>query len=149
MPKKRNNRPDVSGLMPEVDEEMRTGRGQSSPEEDDKPTKRQNDLSTRQQDNKSVEEESRSPLEKQLEVLMEGPDGPFSESAPDLKARANGYLSEEVEKALQQATSVLKNRYDSVSKSMIMNFAIQVVLWDLREHAEESQVVSWLESLGE
>jgi hypothetical protein len=149
MPKKRNNRPDVSSLMPEVDEEMRTGKGENSAEGDDMSKERQDDLSTKQQDDKSVEEKSQSALERQLDVLMEGPDGPFSEAAPDLKARANGYLSEEVEKALQQATSVLKNRYDSVSKSMIMNFAIQVVLWDLREHAEESQVVSWLESMEE
>jgi hypothetical protein len=78
---------------------------------------------------------------------MEGPDAPFGEEAPKLDARANGYLSSEVERSLQQATSVLKNQFEGVSKSLLMNYAIRVALWDLRENADNSQLVKWLEEV--
>jgi hypothetical protein len=90
-----------------------------------------------------------STLAKQLEVLMEGPEAPYPNELPKLDERANGYLSTEVESALQQATSVLKNRFNGVSKSLIMNYAIQVAIWDLKENAEGSQLVRWLTEVSE
>ena len=149
MTKKRRNRPDVDSLLPDVDEEIQGGgSGQEEPAgaegeektDDDKTTNSQNDTSSRQHDDMST-------LARQLEVLMEGPDAPFGEEAPKLDARANGYLSSEVERSLQQATSVLKNQFEGVSKSLLMNYAIRVALWDLRENADNSQLVKWLEEV--
>jgi hypothetical protein len=91
---------------------------------------------------------SPSVLARQIEVLMNGPDAPFAEDFPELKARANGYLSQEVEGALQQATAVLKNHHDGVSKSLLIDYAIRLALWELRQNAEESQLVKWLDEVG-
>jgi len=150
MTKKRRNRPDVDSLLPNVDEEIQGGNsGEEVPTDandekdrrhDDKTAGRQNDKESRQRDEMST-------LARQLEVLMEGPEEPFSEELPKLDARANGYLSSDVERALQQATSVLKNQFEGVSKSLLMNYAIRVALWDLRENADESQLVRWLEEV--
>jgi hypothetical protein len=53
-----------------------------------------------------------------------------------------------VEGALQQATAVLKNHHDGVSKSLLIDYAIRLALWELRQNAEESQLVKWLDEVG-
>jgi len=142
MPKKRNNRPDVDDLLPEVDEEMQGGTPDANSH---RSSSRDDDMSFSQQDDKETSRHSdKSTLAQQLDVFMEGPESPYGTDLPKLQARANGYLSSEVEEALQQATSVLKNQFDGVSKSLIMNYAIRLVLWELRENAEKSQLVEWI-----
>ena len=78
---------------------------------------------------------------------MEGPATPMPSSPPQLNARANGYLSEDVEQALQQATAVLKNNHSNVSKSLILDHAVRLLLWDLKESADDSRLVQWLNNL--
>lgn len=153
MPKKRSDRPDVDSLLPDVDQEMQGG---SAPETEqtqsgeEKTTYRQDDKSTNRQDDKTARRQREgSVLSQQLEVLMDGPDSAFADELPDLDARANGYLSKEVEEALQQATSVLKNKYSGVSKSLLMNYAIRLAMWDLRENADESSLVQWLDRIND
>lgn len=146
MPKKRNNRPDVDGLLPEVDEEMQGG---ASDAKSHKSSSRDDDMSSGEPDDTETSRHSdKSTLAQKLEVFMEGPESPYGTDLPELQARANGYLSSEVEEALQQATSVLKNQFDGVSKSLIMNYAIRLVLWELRENAEKSQLVEWLKEVA-
>lgn len=148
MTKKRRNRPDIDSLLPDVDEEIQGGgSGEDMPADDNSEEEQRHDgkSSSRQNDRGSRQHDDMSTLARQLEVLMEGPGEPFSEEPPKLDARANGYLNGEVEQALQQATSVLKNQFEGVSKSLLMNYAIRVALWDLRENADESQLVRWLE----
>lgn len=148
MPKRRSNRPNVESLIPDVDDDMRGDR--SSAPDDDASSDEQDDMSARRQDDTpSSRQDDTSMLAQQLAVLMEGPRTPHPSTAPDLKARANGYLSEDVERALQQATAVLKNSHGKVSKSMIIDYAIRVLLWDLKENAEDSQLVQWLEELDD
>jgi hypothetical protein len=174
MPKSRNRRPDVDSLLPDVEEEIRGG--DSSEDEEDQPASRQDGKSSSPQDGMSASRQadqtsersnnnfssdrsdqmesdtepavSPSVLARQIEVLMNGPDAPFAEDFPELKARANGYLSQEVEGALQQATAVLKNHHDGVSKSLLIDYAIRLALWELRQNAEESQLVKWLDEVG-
>lgn len=150
MTKKRRNRPDVDSLLPDVDEEIQGGgAGEEAPADaNDEETQGRDDMPSSREGNKeSKQHDDMSTLARQLEVLMEGPDEPFRKETPKLDARANGYLSSDVERALQQATSVLKNQFDGVSKSLLMNYAIRVALWDLRENADESQLVRWLENV--
>lgn len=150
MTKKRRDRPDVDSLLPDVDEELQGGSSEddppTDPEEDEGP--RRDDKTSKQQDAKEARRhDDMTTLARQIEVLMEGPDAPYEEELPDLGARANGYLNSGVERALQQATSVLKNQFDGVSKSLLMNYAIRVALWDLRENADQSHLVKWLRAV--
>lgn len=149
--KERNDRPEVDSLLPDVDEEMRSSesRDESAPSTNDDMTADQpTDMSASGHSAEDTgEHDDKSALAQQLDVLMDGPDAPYAHSAPDLPARSNGYLSKEVERALQQAVSVLKNRYSKVSKSLLMDYAIRAVLWDLRENAEDSQMVEWLDTV--
>jgi len=146
MPKKRSNRPDVDDLLPEVDEEMQGGAAET---ENRRSSSRGDDISSSQQDDKEASRhDDKSILAQQLKLFMEGPESPYEPGLPELEARANGYLSSEVEEALRQAASVLKNRFDGVSKSLIMNYAIRVALWELRENAEKSQLVEWLKEVA-
>lgn len=145
MTKKRRNRPDVDSLLPDVDEEI-----QGSSSGGESTTEPENVEDQQRHDGKEARRhEDMSSLAKQLEVLMEGPATPYGEELPDLGARANGYLDRDVERALQQATSVLKNRFEGVSKSLIMNYAIRLALWDLRENAEASALVKWLKEVND
>lgn len=149
--KERKGRPDVDSLLPDVDEAMRGGASEERTDENtDMSTSRQGDMSSyRDEDKTSDPGTDASRLKKQLDVLMDGPDAPYAPTKPTLDARSNGYLSSDVERALQQATSVLKNRYGTVSKSLIMDYAIRLVLWELRENAEGSQIAQWLEKVDE
>ena len=145
MTKKRRNRPDVDSLLPDVDEEIQGGSSGENPSAEPKSY----EAKQRHDDEETGRHEDMSSLAKQLEVLMEGPAAPYGEELPDLGARANGYLSEDVERALQQAASVLKNSFEGVSKSLIMNYAIRLTLWDLRENADASQLVKWLKEVND
>lgn len=148
MTKKRRNRPDVDSLLPDVDDEIQGNSSDDSSPPKDEEEQRHNDKTTKRQDDKQTSrDDDMTALAQQLDVLMEGPDTPYENKFPELGARANGYLNDEVERALQQATSVLKNQFDGVSKSLLMNYAIRVALWDLRENADESQLVKWLQEV--
>lgn len=152
MPKERTNRPEVDDLLPDVDQEMH---GDSSGEDEtgenqgnDVPSSREDDMSTRRQEDEDTSpQDTVSALAEKLDVLMNGPEAPYPSDVPDLPARSNGYLSSEVETALQQAASVLKNRYSKASKSLIMDYAIRLILWDLRNNADDSKLVRWLDEV--
>lgn len=147
MTKKRRDRPDVDSLLPDVDEELQGGPSGDAPSadpEEDEGQRRDDKTPRRQDDKEAKRHDDMTTLARQIEVLMEGPDAPYEDELPELGARANGYLNSGVERALQQATSVLKNQFDGVSKSLLMNYAIRVALWDLRENADQSQLVKWL-----
>lgn len=147
MTKKRRDRPDVDSLLPDVDEELQGGAsGDEAPadSEADEGQRRDDKTPKGQDDKEAKRHDDMTTLARQIEVLMEGPDAPYEDERPELGARANGYLNSGVERALQQATSVLKNQFDGVSKSLLMNYAIRVALWDLRENADQSQLVKWL-----
>jgi hypothetical protein len=171
MPKKRGDRPNVDSLLPDVDDEMRHDGGKASQRHDGLASDRDSAMSPQRHNaNEAGEgdepasggsateqseagnaggasaEESRSELERQLEVLMSGPARPYADAKPDLPERTHGYVSSEVDRSLEQAASVLKNRYGKgFSKSLVVDYALRVALWDLRENAEESRLVEWLD----
>jgi hypothetical protein len=157
MPKKRGDRPNVDSLLPDVDDEMRHDGGKASQRHDGMPSSRDDAMASQRQGGTSSQEEGeggsgapseagRSALEQQLEVLMSGPDRPYAETKPELPERTHGYVSDEVDQSLEQAASVLRNRYGKgFSKSLVVDYALRVALWDLRENADGSRLVQWLD----
>lgn len=152
MPKERKNRPEVDDLLPDVDQEVHgdqpAGKESSESQRDDVPMSGEDEMSaSRHDDGDTSRQDAISALAEKLDVLMDGPGAPYASDVPDLSARSNGYLSSEVEAALQQAASVLKNRYSKASKSLIMDYAIRLILWDLRKNAGDSNLVRWLDEV--
>jgi len=66
---------------------------------------------------------------------------------PDLQPTPVGHVRTDLDKQLEKAVSVLASRYESdLPRSLILEFALQRTLVQLREQGEESPLVEWLDS---
>lgn len=66
---------------------------------------------------------------------------------PDLQPTPVGHVRTDLDKQLEKAVSVLASRYESdLPRSLILEFALQRTLVQLREQGDESPLVKWLDS---
>jgi hypothetical protein len=153
----------LDDLWGTLDEEV-----ESLSRQDDTNTSRQDDVSAGRQDDMptsepessggggesagtAASEDSRpqgaaqSHLQQHIDLVVDELSGPSAEK-PALDAKANGYVSKEVDRVLRQVVSVLQTRYrGQFSKSLILDFAVRVVLMDVKKRGDESELVRWLD----
>jgi hypothetical protein len=110
---------------------------------------RQDDMSTKTSSSETTEggagEDGTSHLQQHIDLVVDELSGPSS-NKPALDAKANGYVSGEVDRVLRQVVSVLQTRYrGQFSKSLILDFAVRVVLMDVKKRGSDSELVRWLD----
>jgi hypothetical protein len=87
-----------------------------------------------------------SRLRQQLMVLMESVDLPAD--APRMTEKTNAHISGDADDRLREAVRVLETRYGKgFSKSLLVEYILRGALWDLRENAEDSQIVRVLDRI--
>jgi hypothetical protein len=65
-----------------------------------------------------------------------------------LSEKTNAHISSDTDQRLRQAASVLEQRYGKgFSKSLLVDYALRVMLRDLREQADDSQIAQVLDQL--
>jgi hypothetical protein len=86
-------------------------------------------------------------LNRKLSLSMAGPsDIPAPE--PDLQPTPVGHVRADLDKQLEKAVSVLASRYDTdLPRSIVLEFALQRALVEVREQGDESPLVTWLDSV--
>lgn len=97
-------------------------------------------------DDASVGADSSS-LSQELALSMADPSG-IPRPDPDLQPTPVGHVRADLDKQLEKAVSVLASRYDAAPpRSLILEFALQRTLVQLREQGDESPLVQWLDSV--
>ncbi len=87
-----------------------------------------------------------SSLRQELALAMADPsDIPTPD--PDLQPTPAGYVRTDLDQQLEKAVAVLTSRYsEDVPRSLILEFALQQTLLQLREQGDESPLVEWLDA---
>lgn len=81
-------------------------------------------------------------------MLMEEVDIPGE--SPRMTEKTNAHISADTDGRLREAVRVLEMRYGKgFSKSLFVDYILRGALWDLRERAEESQIVRVLDRIFE
>ena len=88
-----------------------------------------------------------SSLGQELALVMTDPsDIPTPD--PDLQPTPVGHVRTDLDKQFEKAVSVLASRYDAdLPRSLVLEFALQRTLVQLREQGDESPLVEWLDSV--
>ena len=88
-----------------------------------------------------------SSLGQELALVMTDPsDIPTPD--PDLQPTPVGHVRADLDRQLEKAVSVLASRYESdLPRSLVLEFALQRTLVQLREQGDESPLVEWLDSV--
>jgi hypothetical protein len=88
-----------------------------------------------------------SSLHQELALAMTDPsDIPTPD--PDLQPTPVGHVRSDLDTQLEKAVSVLASRYDAnLPRSLILEFALQRTLVQVREQGDESPLVQWLDSV--
>jgi len=88
-----------------------------------------------------------SSLGQELALVMTDPsDIPTPD--PDLQPTPVGQVRADLDRQLEKAVSVLASRYESdLPRSLVLEFALQRTLVQLREQGDESPLVEWLDSV--
>jgi len=125
----------------ESDDETSTDRSASPPPEASTRSATNNSSS----DPQGMSEDSS--LEEDLSLSMaEPPDIP--EPKPDLQPTPVGNVRADLDQQLENAVSVLANRYASeLPRSLILEYALQRTLLKLRQDGADSALVRWLDSV--
>jgi hypothetical protein len=98
------------------------------------------------EDGDAQADEPSSRLRQQLGVLMDEVDLPAD--APRMTEKTNAHISRTADDRLREAVRVLEMRYGKgFSKSLLVEYILRGALWDLREHAEDSQIVRVLDRI--
>jgi hypothetical protein len=88
-----------------------------------------------------------SSLDQKLALSMADPSD-LPEPDPALQPTPVGSVRADLAQQLEKAVSVLGTRYTtSLSKSLLLEFALQRTLRELRTQGEESALVQWLDSV--
>lgn len=67
---------------------------------------------------------------------------------PDLQPTPVGHVRADLDAQLEKAVSVLATRYATgVSRSLLLEYALQRTLLDLRREGDDSAIVQWLDSV--
>jgi len=96
-------------------------------------------------DDASVDVDSSS-LRQELALVMTDPsDIPTPD--PDLQPTPVGHVRADLDKQLEKAVSVLASRYGTdLPRSLVLEYALQQTLVQLREQGDASPLVQWLDS---
>lgn len=88
-----------------------------------------------------------APLNQKLALSMAEPsDIPTPD--PNLQPTPVGHVRADLDKQLEKAVSVLASRYDTdLPRSLVLEFALQRTLVEVRKQGEESPLVKWLDSV--
>ena len=91
-------------------------------------------------------EDDPSALDQELALTMTDPsDIPTPD--PALQPTPVGQVRADLDKQLEKAVSVLASRYDAdLPRSLVLEFALQRTLVQLREQGDESPLVRWLDA---
>lgn len=88
-----------------------------------------------------------SSFDKNLALSMAEPTD-IPEPSPDLQPTPVGHVRADLDKQLEKAVSVLATRYASgFSRSLVLEYALQRTLVNLREDGDDSALVQWLDSV--
>lgn len=88
-----------------------------------------------------------SSLEQKLALSMADPSD-LPEPDPSLQPTPAGSVRADLSRQLEKAVSVLGSRYTAtVSRSLLLEFALQRMLLELRTQGDESALVQWLDSV--
>ena len=88
-----------------------------------------------------------SSLDRKLALSMADPSD-LSEPDPSLQPIPVGSVRADLSRQLEKAVSVLDSRYAAtVSRSLLLEFALQRTLLELRTEGDESTLVQWLDSM--
>ena len=87
-----------------------------------------------------------SSLDHELVLSMADPSD-IPRPDPDLQPTPVGHVRADLDRQLEKAVSVLTSRYETdLPRSLVLEFALQRTLVQLREQGEESPLVQWLDS---
>lgn len=88
-----------------------------------------------------------SSLEDELALSMGTPED-IPDPDPDVQPTIVGEVRADLDKQLERAVAVLATRYDrTLSRSLILEYSLHRTLTSLREDAEDSPLVRWLDSM--
>ncbi|WP_263785420.1 hypothetical protein [Salinibacter grassmerensis] len=88
-----------------------------------------------------------SSLDQKLALSMAAP-SELPEPDPSLQPVSVGSVRADLSRQLEKAVSVLGSRYaTTVSRSLLLEFALQRILLELRTEGAESALVQWLDSV--
>lgn len=88
-----------------------------------------------------------SSLDQKLALSMADPSD-LPEPDPSLQPTPAGQVRADLAQQLEKAVSVLGTRYTTdLSRSLLLEFALQRTLRELRKQGEESALVQWLDSV--
>lgn len=88
-----------------------------------------------------------SSLDQKLALSMADPSD-LPEPEPSLQPVPVGSVRADLSRQLEKAVSVLDSRYAAtVSRSLLLEFALQRTLLELRTEGDESALVQWLDSM--
>ncbi|WP_263834901.1 hypothetical protein [Salinibacter sp.] len=88
-----------------------------------------------------------SSLEQKLALSM-APPSELPEPDPSLQPVSVGSVRADLSRQLENAVSVLGSRYaTTVSRSLLLEFALQRALLELRTEGDQSALVQWLDSV--
>jgi len=88
-----------------------------------------------------------SSLDQKLALSMADP-SELPEPDPSLQPVSVGSVRADLSRQLEKAVSVLGSRYAAtVSRSLLLEFALQRTLLELRTEGDESALVQWLDSV--
>lgn len=88
-----------------------------------------------------------SSLDEDLALSMAEPSN-IPKPHPDLQPTPVGHVRADLDRQLEKAVSVLATRYATeFSKSLLLEYALQRTLLNLREDGPDSELVQWLDSV--
>lgn len=92
-------------------------------------------------------QEEATVLRRRLSIAMGDP-SEIPQPDPNLQPTPVGHVRADLKRRLEQATSALETRYATgFSSSLLIEYSLRRTLLDLRERAEDSALVQWLDSI--
>lgn len=119
------------------------GSGPSVPSSSEAPT----DPSANDASSGSSEGSGTSSLDEDLALSMVEPSN-IPKPHPDLQPTPVGHVRTDLDRQLEKAVSVLATRYaTAISKSLVLEYALQRTLVNLRQDGQDSELVRWMDSV--
>ena len=136
----------IPGWMKAVDPDMAYDAPVSSADRPSRPPSPPSGISEDAPRETSADVEA-SPLDQKLALSMADPSD-LPEPDPSLQPTPVGSVRADLSRQLEKAVSVLESRYaTTVSRGLLLEFALQRMLLQLRTQGDESALVQWLDSV--
>lgn len=137
----------IPGWMKAVDRDMVYDAAPSDPTEHESRPVRAASRGPESPSRESVSPAEASSLNQKLALSMAEPSD-LPKPDPALQPTPVGSVRADLAQQLEKAVSVLGTRYTTdLSKSLLLEFALQRTLRELRTQGEESALVQWLDSV--